>query len=130
MRFGLKGAGLVVALLAILVAASVHAAGKKEITGHLVSLNSRDNSMTVEVEEKGKGKMYLDVKIATDAKWHICLAEKCVETKGTDGYKKVNEYAGFEAYGIPHKSYKVSLEQAENEVTSVHVEVAPGKHKK
>lgn len=128
MWYSKKGLGFAIIAAVLNIAVSAYAAEKKEIKGQLVSLNSRDSSMTVEVEAKGE-KKYVDVKIASDANWHICLAERCAETKGVDGFKKVNEYAGFEAYGIPHKSYKVTLSQSGDVVTSVKVEIAPGKHK-
>lgn len=114
--------------IAVVIAASVFAVETKEVVGQLVSLNSQDRSMTVEVETKGAVKEFINFKIASDARWHICLADRCVITKGVEGFRIVNEYANFEAYGIPHKSYRVTLTQTGDTVSSVDVEIVPGRH--
>jgi len=106
-------------------------AEEKAIKGRLVELNSSDNSVVVEMEGK-KGateKVYMKFKVAKDARWHICLEPQCVITKGTEGFRVVNEYAQFEAYGLPHKSYDITLTQSGQEVTTLDVEIVPGKHK-
>lgn len=110
----------------------------KEITGQLISFDSRNNSMIVEVADDGRKKQ-LTYKIAGDANWHLCIAEQCVDTKGDDGFQKLIDYVAIEAYCIPprsykafcvpSKSYKTILTRTGNEVTGLHIEIVPGRHK-
>lgn len=119
-------------MIAIIVMFAISAvAQEKEIKGRLVDMNSTDSSITIEIKgKKDAEKRYVKYKLAKDVKWHICLEKECVYPKGVEGFRIVNEYAQFEAYGLPRKSYGITLNQTGNEVTSLQVEIVPGKHKK
>lgn len=62
-------------------------------------------------------------KVADDARWHICLKEKCIDEKGVAGFRTVNEYAQFGDYGIPHKSYSILLDITGDTATALEVQI-------
>src|SRR3990172_5484255 len=120
-------------IIAIIVMFAISAvAQEKEIKGRLVDMNSTDSSITIEIKDKKDAeKRYVKYKLAKNVKWHICLEKECVYPKGVEGFRIINDYAQFEAYGLPRKSYNVIIEeQKNNEVTSLQVEIVAGKHKK
>lgn len=124
---------LSLAIIAVLAMFAISATAQEMVTkGRLVDTDSGNSSITVELKDKkGAEKQYVKYKLAKDVKWHICLEKECVYPKGVEGFRIINDYAQFEAYGLPHKSYGVIIEEQEgNEVTSLQVEIVAGKHKK
>lgn len=127
MKSILRSLSLTTFLLTVFLAASAIAA-EKEVMGMLLDINPGNHTITVGITDKGQEKR-MKYKVKSDAKWHICLKDKCEETTGDNGFRVVEEYAQFEAYGLPLKSYKVSFIPTGEEVSSLHVEIVPGKHK-
>lgn len=111
---------------------------KKEIIGQLISFDSRNNSIVVEITEDGRKKQPT-YNIAGDADWHLCIAEQCVETKGENGFQKLIDYVAIEAYCVPprsyktfcvpNKSYRTILTQTGKEITGLRIEIVPSRHK-
>ena len=100
--------------------------GEKNMHGRLVDVNSSKGTITVNM----KGKL-MKYKVADDAHWHICLKDSCAEVKGAEGFKIIDQYAQFEEYGLPLKSYAVAFYKEKGKpVSDLQVEIVPGKHKK
>ena len=104
------------------------AAQAEKLNGKLVELSSVDNSVTVQLEGALPEKMFATYKVAGDARWHICLEDTCVIRKGIEGFKTVNEYAEYGAYGIPHKTYDVTLNVKDKVATELEVQIVPKVH--
>lgn len=120
--------------LAISVAAIVAmqvfsvAARADALTGKLVDLSSVDSTVTVQLEGAPVEKRFVTYKVAEGARWHICLEDSCVIKKGVDGFKTVNEYAEFGAYGIPRRTYDVTLNVKDKVATELEVQIVPKVH--
>ena len=124
---------LCLAIIAVLAMFAISATAQEMVTkGRLIDMDSSGSTIIVETKaKKGDEKQYVKYKLAKDVKWHICLEKECVYPKGVEGFRIINDYAQFEAYGLPRKSYNVIIEeQKNNEVTSLQVEIVAGKHKK
>lgn len=104
------------------------AAQAEKLNGKLVELSSVDNSVTVQMEGAPPEKMFATYKVAEDARWHVCLEDTCVIRKGVEGFKTVNEYAEYGAYGIPHKTYDVTLNVKDKVATELEVQIVPKVH--
>jgi len=127
MRFTLTR--LAFSAVMIIGAATFSAAALAEVlTGRLIELSSVDSSITVELEGASPEKRFATYKVGADARWHICLTDRCINQRGVEGFKTVNEYAGFEAYGIPHQSYGVTLNVKDKEVKELEVQIVPRVH--
>lgn len=104
------------------------AAQAEKLNGKHVELSSVDNSVTVQLEGAPPEKMFATYKVAEDARWHVCLEDTCVIRKGVEGFKTVNEYAEYGAYGIPHKTYDVTLNVKDKVATELEVQIVPKVH--
>lgn len=122
MESKLKRLVLSIFTVAIVFALSVDAyAGLKK--GMLVELSSVSKSITIEIEGSFAEKRIVTYKVADDARWHICLKEKCIDKKGVDGFRAVNEFARFGDYGIPHKTYSILLDITGDTATALEVQI-------
>lgn len=113
-------------IAAVMFAASTFAAEAGEIRGQLVSLDSQQSSITVKAEVlgiSGPEKKDLSFNLQSDAKWTVCLNGQCAEKTGIEGFRLVNEYATFEAYGISPKGCNVTLYQSGSSITGVRVNI-------
>ena len=104
------------------------AAQAETLNGKLVELSSVDNSVTVQLEGAPPEMMFATYKVAGDARWHICLQDTCIIRKGVEGFKTVNEYAEYGAYGIPHKTYDVTLNVKDKVATELEVQIVSKVH--
>lgn len=95
----------------------------KIVKGQLVEMSSVDKSITIQEVATFGDQRYVTYKVSDKAKWHICLKEKCITKIGVEGYRTVNEYAQYGAYGIPHKSYGVVLDVTGELVTGLEVQI-------
>lgn len=115
----------IVTLVAVMgFTAATFAADVKEIKGQLASLDSQKNSVTVQTEVlglSGPEKKDVSFNLLDNAKWTICLSGQCAEKTGVEGFRMVNEYATFEAYGINAKGCSVTLQQSGDAITGVRV---------
>lgn len=98
------------------------------VHGKLIELSSVDSSVTVQLKGAPPEKSFATYKVAGNARWHVCLNDTCVIRKGVEGFKTVNEYAEFGAYGIPHKTYDVTLNVKDSVATEVEVQLVPKVH--
>lgn len=120
---------LVVSVAAIVGMQGFSAAAQAEtLGGKLVELSSVDSTVTVQLEGAPPGKLFTTYKVAKDARWHICLEDSCVIRKGAEGFKTVNEYAEYGAYGIPHKTYDMTLKVKDKVATELEVQIVPKVH--
>lgn len=103
-------------------------ADAKVVKGSLVELSSVDSWITLEVEAPSGGKQYVTYKVAKDARWHICLVKNCINKKGVEGFRTVNEYARYAEYGIPHRSYHVTVEAEGDTVNALEVQIIEKVH--
>lgn len=116
--------GLLSIAAVALLASSAFAIEAGEIRGQLVSLDSQQNSVTVKTEVLGlSGPETKDVNfsVSRDVKWTVCLSGQCAEKAGIEGYRLVNEYASFEAYGITPKGSSVTLQKSGDAITSIRI---------
>lgn len=116
---------IIVALVAVMgFAAATFAMEAGEIRGQLVSLDSRQNSITVKTEVLGlSGPEMKDVNfsVSSNVKWTVCLSGQCAEKTGLEGFRLVNEYASFEAYGITPKGSSVTLQKSGDAISGIRV---------
>lgn len=98
------------------------------LNGKLVELSSVDSTVTIQLEGAPPEKMFATYKVAGDARWHVCLQETCVIRKGAEGFRTVNEYAEYGAYGIPHKTYDVTLNVKDKVATELEVQIVSKVH--
>lgn len=96
--------------------------------GTLVDYNSTDRRVLIETT-KGDASQYWRFRVADDARWHICLKDKCLQTTGADGFQKLESYAEYEPYGLPSRGYNVVYDRKGETITRIDVEIAPGRHK-
>lgn len=104
------------------------AAQAETLGGKLVELSSVDSTVTVQLDGAPQEKLFTTYKVANDARWHICLTDTCVIKKGVEGFRTVNEYAEYGAYGIPHKTYDVTLKVKDKVATELEVQIVPKVH--
>src|SRR3990172_8409146 len=119
-----KTLSLLFLLLAMLFTASTFASEAKEIKGQFVSGDSRQSSVVVSVEVLGLAgpeKKATSFNLASDVKWTVCLSGQCVEKTGIEGFRLVNEYAVYEAYGLTPKDKNVTLIQSGDVITGVKI---------
>lgn len=108
----------------MLFAASAFANEAKEIRGQFISGNSQQNNVVVSVEVLGLAgpeKKATSFNLAGDVKWTVCLSGQCAEKTGIEGYRLVNEYAAYEAYGLTPKGKNVTLIQSGDVITAVKI---------
>lgn len=108
----------------ILFAASAFANEAKEIRGQFVSGNSQQSNVVVNVEVLGLAgpeKKATSFNLASDVKWTVCLSGQCAEKTGIEGFRMVNEYAAYEAYGLTPKDKNVTLIQSGDVITGVKI---------
>lgn len=117
-----------VTVLVIFIQVFATAAEAETLKGKLVELSSVENSVTLQLEQAPPAKNLVSYKVAKDARWHICLQDSCIIKKGVEGFSAVNEYAEYGAYGIPHKSYDVTLNLKDNVATGLEVQIVPKVH--
>ncbi|OGP65193.1 MAG: hypothetical protein A3K22_00155 [Deltaproteobacteria bacterium RBG_16_42_7] len=119
-----KTLSLLFLLLAMLFTASTFASEAKEIKGQFVSGDSRQSSVVVSVEVLGLAgpeKKATSFNLASDVKWTVCLSGQCAEKTGIEGFRLVNEYAVYEAYGLTPKDKNVTLIQSGDVITGVKI---------
>jgi hypothetical protein len=127
----MKSDWMKVALLGAVIAGTPFfsvAAQAETLNGKLIELSSVDSSVTVQLKGTSPEMMAATYKVAGDARWHICLKDTCVVRKGVEGFKTVNEYAEFGAYGIPHKTYDVMLNVKDKVATELEVQIVSKLH--
>ncbi|MBI5327118.1 MAG: hypothetical protein HZB80_02330 [Deltaproteobacteria bacterium] len=110
--------------IALAAAATTFAADAKKIKGQMLSMDSQQNSIIVNVEVlglAGQEKKAVNFALDSNVKWTVCLSGQCVEKERVEGFNLANEYAAFEAYGITPKGSNTTLIQSENTITSVKV---------
>lgn len=123
-----KGMNTVVAMLVAIVLQAISVAAQAEsLSGKLVELSSVENRVTLQLEGRAD-KDIVSYQVSGDARWHICLKDSCLIRKGVEGFKAVNEYAEYGAYGIPHKTYDVTVELKDNVATALEVQLVPKVH--
>jgi len=119
-----KTLSLLFLLLAMLFTASTFASEAKEIKGQFVSGDSQQSSVVVSVEVLGLAgpeKKATSFNLASDVKWTVCLSGQCAEKTGIEGFRLVNEYAVYEAYGLTPKDKNVTLIQSGDVITGVKI---------
>ena len=119
-----KTLSLLFLLVAMLFTASTFASEAKEIKGQFVSGDSRQSSVVVSVEVLGLAgpeKKATSFNLASDVKWTVCLSGQCAEKTGIEGFRLVNEYAVYEAYGFTPKDKNVTLIQSGDVITGVKI---------
>lgn len=97
------------------------------LKGKLVELSSVDNMIKIQPAGAPPEKAAA-YKVASDARWHICLQDACLVRKGVEGFRTINEYAEFGAYGIPLKSYDVTLDVAGDVAKALEVQIVTKVH--
>ena len=115
------------AAIAVLPFISI-AAQAETVRGKLVDLSSVENSLTIDTGAAPDKKKLTTYKVAQDAHWRVCIKDACEDKKGVDGFKAVNEYAEFGAYGIPRKTYDVTLKLKDKMATELEVQIVPKAH--
>lgn len=121
-----KALSLLSLVAAMLFAASTFASEAREIKGQFVSGDSQQSSIVVSVEVLGLAgpeKKAANFNLANDAKWTVCLNGQCAEKTGVEGFRLVNEYATFEAYGITPKGCNTTLHQSGDVITGIDVNI-------
>lgn len=121
-----KGISLLLLAVGVLFTVTTYATDLREIRGQLVSLDSQKNSITLKAEVlglSGPEKRDINLSLTSDTTWTICLNGQCTEKSGIEGFRLVNEYATFEAYGLSAKGCNVILTQSGNEITSARVNI-------
>lgn len=98
------------------------------LSGQLVDLSSVESRVTLQLDAPQAAKNIVSYQVAKDARWHICLQDSCIIRQGVDGFRAVNEYAEYGAYGIPHATYAVTLNLKENVATGLEVQLVPKVH--
>lgn len=99
------------------------AAQAETLKGKLVELSSVDDRVTLRLE--GADTRVASAQVSDDARWHICLKESCVIRKGVEGFRTVNEYAQYGAYGISRQAYGVTLKIRNKVATALEVQLVP-----
>ena len=117
-------------LVAVIMGMQVFAAAARAdvLKGKLVELSSVDNMIKIQLEGASPEKAFATYKVAKDARWHVCLEDTCVVRKGVEGFRTVNEYAEFGAYGIPRRSYDVTLNVTGDVATQLEVQIVAKVH--
>lgn len=97
------------------------------LKGKLVELSSVDSMIKIQPAGAPPEKA-ASYKVAGDARWHICLQDACLVRKGVEGFRTVNEYAEFGAYGIPLRSYDVTLDVTGGVAKALEVQIVTKVH--
>lgn len=108
----------------MLSGASAFADEAREIKGQFISGNSVQSNVIVNTEVLGLAgpeKRATSFNLAKDVKWTICLSGQCSKKTGIEGYRMVNEYAAYEAYGLTPKDKNVTLIQSGDVITAVKI---------
>lgn len=119
-----RGVGLLSFAVLSLFAVSAMAADREEITGHLNSVDQYESSINVQVEAQGlAGPIIRDLNLdlAADVRWVICLGTSCAEKTGIEGAWMLKEYAAYEPYGIMVDGSEVTMIKSEDAITEVWV---------